>query len=145
MAQTLTNVAKIISPMTCSMPIPGANTVAGGQSGFTYADLTAASTAAASGAGDFGSGMNHFEAYVNLKTFVPGTVPSTFLIECADDAAFSVNLRRIASGGVPIVAGPFAFVMEGRCPDGARRYGRVGVSFGAGASGTFDAYLCAAP
>lgn len=145
MAQTLTITARIIQPMAVSMPIPGANTVAGGQPGFTYADLTAASTAAANGAGDFGTGMSNFEAYVNLKTFVPGTVPSTFLIECADDAAFSVNLRRVGHMAVPIVAGPFAFAMEGRCPDGPRRYGRIGVSFGAGASGTFDAYLCACP
>lgn len=145
MAQTLGLTSRIIQPMAVSMPIPGTNTVAPGAPGFLYADLTAASPAALNGAGDFGSGMQNFEAYVNLKTFTAGTVPSTFMIECADDAGFTVNLRRVGHMNVPIVAGPWAFAIEGRAPDGSKRYARIGVSFGAGASGTFDGYLCACP
>lgn len=145
MAQTLGITSRIIQPMAVSMPIPGTNTVAGGAPGFLFADLTAASPAVLNGAGDFGSGMSNFEAYVNLKTFTAGTVASVFSIECADDAGFTVNLRRVGHIIVPFVAGPWAFAIEGRCPDGSKRYARIGVGFGAGASGTYDAFLCACP
>lgn len=145
MPQTLGEVARIIAKMWTPQLIPQVNTVAPGQSGFTLTDLTGTMAVAAGGQGDFGSPMNHWHAIVNLKTFVQGTTPSGFGIDLADDATMSSNFRNVAVVTLPIAAGPWCFRMRGRCPDGAKRYGRIGVVFGAGASGTYDAYLCAAP
>jgi hypothetical protein len=142
MAQTMTQVARQYQPnwqkMNVGMPNTGAALTAGE---FEFADLTTASSVATGGNGDFGFGMNYFRAYVNLKTFTPGTVASAFMIECADDAAMSVGLRRAAVQMVPFAAGPFVVILSGFCPDGPKRYARIVLSPGAGASGTYDAFL----
>jgi hypothetical protein len=147
MAQTMGQVVRNYSPEFDRMPVGGANTGAalvGGQ--FEYADQTTSTPAAAGGNGDFGAaGMNYFKAIVNLKTFTAGTASSAFAIQAADDAAFSVNLRNIDIKVVPFVAGQYCLTLSGVCPDGAKRYARVTLVPGAGASGTFDAFLGGCP
>ena len=145
MAQTMGQIVRNFSPEFERMPVssPGAANV-GGQ--YEFADLTASSVAAAGGNGDFGSaGMNYFKCTVHLKTFTQGTGTSAFGIQCADDAAFTTNLRTIALATIPFVAGQYCVFMSGVCPDGAKRYGRVAFIPGAGASGTFDAFLGGCP
>jgi hypothetical protein len=89
--------------------------------------------------------MNYFKCTVNLKTFTAGTASSAFGIQVADDTAFTTNLRTIATAVVPFVAGQYCLHMSGVCPDGAKRYARVAFIAGAGASGTFDAFLGGCP
>ena len=121
MAQTMGQMVRNFSPEFDRMPVGGANAGAalvGGQ--FEFADLTASSVAVAGGNGDFGvAGMNYFKCSVNLKTFTQGTGVSAFGIQCADDAAFSTNLRTIAVVAIPFVAGQYCVHMSGVCPDGA--------------------------
>jgi len=78
---------------------------------------------------------------VNLKTFVPGTAASAFAIQVADDAAMSVNLRTLGVQVIPAAAGQYCLVLQGVCPDAPRRYAAVLFIPGAGASGTWDAFL----
>ena len=145
MAQTMGQVVRNFSPEFDKQPPAGLNTaVLNGE--FEFADATATTAAVAGAAGDFGvAGMNYFRAVVNAKTFVAGTTHSVFSIEVADDAAFTVNLRRVAFVTMPLVAGPWCFVLAGVCPDGAKRYARIGFEAGAGASAVFDAFLSACP
>lgn len=145
MAQTMGQIVRNYSPEFDKVPPAGANTVTV-NGGFEFADQTASTTAAAAGAGDFGAtGFNYFKATVHLKTFTAGTGSSAFTIDVADDTAFTTNKRTIAVGVVPFTAGAYCVYMSGVCPDGAKRYARVGFIAGAGASGTFDAFLGGCP
>jgi len=147
MAQTMGQVVRNYSPEFERQPVGGANTGAalvGGQ--FEFADLTTSSGAAQGGNGDFGSaGMNYFRATVNLKTFTAGTAASAFVLQAADDAAFTTNVRNIDVKTVPFTAGQYCLHLSGVCPDGAKRYARVTLIPGAGASGTYDAFLGGCP
>ena len=140
MPQTMSQTARQYQPNFQKMPVGGGNAAATAGE-FEFADLTTSSPVATGGSGDFGFGMTYFRAVVNLKTFTAGTAPSAFMIECADDAAMTVGVRRPAVQGIPAVAGPFCVVLTGMCPDGPKRYARVTFGPGAGASGTFDAFL----
>lgn len=146
MAQTMGQIARQYTPEFDKTPVGMPNTGAALLNGeFEFADQTATTAAVAGANGDFGYGRNYFRAVVNLKTFTQGTTASTFTIDVADDAAFTTNLRTIAVQVIPFVAGAYCVVLQGVCPDGAKRYGRVGFIAGAGASGTFDAFLSACP
>lgn len=146
MAQAMGQIARQYTPEFDRVPVGAPNTGANNLNGqFEYADLTASSTAAANGNGDFVYDRNYFRAVIYLKTFTQGTGISFFTIDVADNAAFSTNLRTIAVQPIPFTAGAYCVVLAGACPDGGKRYGRVGFIAGAGASGTFDAFLGACP
>ena len=142
MPQTMSMVARQFQPNFQKMPVGGVNPAATAGE-FEFADLTTSSPVAAAGAGDFGFGMNYFRAVVNLKTFTAGTAASAFVIECADDAAITTGVRRVATQVIPAAAGQYCVVLTGMCPDGPKRFARVTLTPGAGASGTFDAFLAA--
>lgn len=107
-----------------------------------FADQTVTTTVTVGGLGDFkGLPCYNFRSTVNLKTFTVGTTNSQFYIEVADNSAMSTNLRRVAHSVIPLAAGPWAFVMWGVTPDASKLFGRIGVTYGTGASGTFDCSL----
>lgn len=145
MAQTLGQAARQYSPEFEKTPPGGTTNTAVVNGEFEYADLTSASTVATGGNGDFGFPCNYFRAVVNIKTFTQGTAASVIYIECADDAAMTINARRPALSVLPIAAGPFTLVLAGVVPDGGKRYARISFGAGAGASATYDAFLSACP
>lgn len=146
MVQAMTQAPRQYTPEFDKTPVGAPNTGAANLNGeFEYADQTATTTAAANANGDFVYARNYFRAIIFLKTFTQGTAISFFTIDIADDAAFTTNLRTIAVQPIPFTAGSYCVVLAGVAPDGARRYARVGFIAGAGASGTFDAFLGACP
>jgi len=146
MAQTLGQAARQYTPEFDKTPVGLPNVGAALANGeFEYADLTTVSPVASGGNGDFGYGRNYFRAVVNLKTFTQGTAASAFAIQVADDAAMSVNLRTLGIQVIPAAAGQYCVVLQGVCPDGPRRFAAVLFLPGAGASGTFDAFLSGCP
>src|SRR5262245_3641350 len=142
MAQTILASARAFSPEFDASPVGGLNTstnLLGGT--FLFADITTSTPVAAGSNGDFGSGMQFFKAFVSVKASTAGTAPSAVVIEAADDAAMSTNLRRVALMTLPMLAGPFAFALSGAAPDGSKRYARVSFLAGGGGTATFDCSL----
>lgn len=146
MVQAMTQAPRQYTPEFDKTPIGAPNTGAANLNGeFEFADQTATTVAVAGANGDFGYARNYFRAIVYLKTFVQGTAISFFTIDVADDAAFTTLLRTVAVQPIPFTAGSYCVVLSGVCPDNAKRYARIGFLAGAGASGTFDAFLSACP
>lgn len=109
---------------------------------FEVTDATATSAAQ-----DCGAPMKNFRALVYFTVVTVGTGESYLTLEVADNSAFTTNRRLldITPLGQLIATVERAFVLEGQAPLVAgQQFVRVGVTFGAGASGTYDAILEAA-
>jgi hypothetical protein len=105
-------------------------------------DATASTSAV-----DCTTGRKNFRALVYFTSITVGTTETYLTLEVADDSGFATNRRilDIKPVGQVVATVPRAFVLQGQHPLVAgQRYMRLAVTFGSGASGTFDAILEAA-
>lgn len=112
-----------------------------------FADQTATTTATAAGAGDMRVPCRTFKALVYFKTVTVGSAESYITLEVADATNFGTARRilDIKPLGQVIATAERTFFLFGLAPLAAgQQYARIAVTFGSGASGTFDAIIEAA-
>jgi hypothetical protein len=94
-----------------------------------YADVTGDSTVV-----DFGRPMAKFRISILLKS---GSGSRVLVLQLADDAAFTQNVRTLGDHVLTLPANP-QVIVEGVALRGPQRYGRITMSGGAG---VFDVRL----
>jgi hypothetical protein len=103
---------------------------------FELADQTASTTGQS-----LATPAKFFRAIVYLKSFTVGTGQTVFNLIAADNSGLSTNKRNIGSMALPIVAGVYCFTLDGFTPDATKLFVGIVVTFGTGASGTYDAII----